>query len=278
MPASPFLILWPANCCFVHISLRFPFLLRFCDEQFGGSSHPFLATLVCLLGPGGVRSIVAESLLLKHQLLIVNRSRQRSPNLFAWDRILAGLRRLQKRPSAAVPFRVNSVGCQPVGGVLGAVLFLHTASHVFLTLAPWLLLFAVAVFTWSRSLAQFARRFEGSSSFGSAAAVLCQFAISVYGGYFGGGMGVLMLALFSAIRGNTFHSANGLRTICGSAINGVSVVIFLIHDAIDWRTGSLMMSFLQARAIGKGIFRSVMDRRRMYGAGASLCAKSCAFV
>ncbi len=50
----------------------------------------FLATLVRLLGPGGVRSIVAESLLLKHQLLILNRSRQRSPNLCAWDRILAG--------------------------------------------------------------------------------------------------------------------------------------------------------------------------------------------
>jgi len=50
----------------------------------------FLATLVRLLGPGGVRSIVAESLLLKHQLLIVNRSRQRSPNLCTWDRILAG--------------------------------------------------------------------------------------------------------------------------------------------------------------------------------------------
>jgi hypothetical protein len=50
----------------------------------------FLATLVRLLGPGGVRSIVAESLLLKHQLLILNRSRQRSPNLCARDRILAG--------------------------------------------------------------------------------------------------------------------------------------------------------------------------------------------
>ncbi len=132
MLASPFLILWPANCCFVHISLRFPFLLRFCDEQFGGSSHPFLATLVCLLGPGGVRSIVAESLLLKHQLLIVNRSRQRSPNLFAWDRILAGLRRLQKRPSAAVPFRVNSVGCQPGRRrAWGSVIPTHSESRVF---------------------------------------------------------------------------------------------------------------------------------------------------
>ena len=50
----------------------------------------FLATLVRLLGPGGVRSIVAESLLLKHQLLLLNRPGQRSPHLCAWDRILAG--------------------------------------------------------------------------------------------------------------------------------------------------------------------------------------------
>src|SRR6516162_7422196 len=51
----------------------------------------FIATLARLLGPGGVRPLVAESLLLKHQLLIVNRSRQRTPNLRSSDRILAGL-------------------------------------------------------------------------------------------------------------------------------------------------------------------------------------------
>jgi putative transposase len=59
----------------------------------------FLATLVRLLGAGGVRSIVAESLLLKHQLLIVNRSRLRSPNLSPWDRILAGWMALLVRPT-----------------------------------------------------------------------------------------------------------------------------------------------------------------------------------
>src|SRR6202158_3277598 len=58
-----------------------------------------IATLVRLLGPGGVRSLVAESLLLKHQLLIVNRSRQRSPNLRVSDRILAGLIALLVRPA-----------------------------------------------------------------------------------------------------------------------------------------------------------------------------------
>src|SRR3984893_17328159 len=58
-----------------------------------------IATLARLVGPGGVRSIVAESLLLKHQLLIVNRSRQRSPNLCVSDRILAGLMALLVRPT-----------------------------------------------------------------------------------------------------------------------------------------------------------------------------------
>jgi len=59
----------------------------------------FMATLARLLGPGGVRSLVAESLILKHQLLIVKRSRQRSPNLCTSDRILAGLMALLVRPT-----------------------------------------------------------------------------------------------------------------------------------------------------------------------------------
>src|ERR1700730_18291100 len=58
-----------------------------------------IATLARWLGPGAVRSILAESLLLKHQLLIVNRSRQRSPNLSSWDRILAGWMAIFIRPT-----------------------------------------------------------------------------------------------------------------------------------------------------------------------------------
>jgi len=62
----------------------------------------FIAALARLLGPGGARSIVAESILLRHQLLIVNRSRHRSPNLCASDRILAGLMALLVRPTRLV--------------------------------------------------------------------------------------------------------------------------------------------------------------------------------
>src|SRR5271169_1365405 len=59
----------------------------------------FIAVLARLLGPGGVRSLVGESLLLKHQILILNRSRRRSPNLQASDRILAGLLAVLVRPT-----------------------------------------------------------------------------------------------------------------------------------------------------------------------------------
>jgi putative transposase len=70
----------------------------------------FLVTLARLLGPGGVRSIVAESLILKHQLLIVTRSRQRSPNLCTSDRILAGLMALLVRPTRLLR---SAIGLKP---------------------------------------------------------------------------------------------------------------------------------------------------------------------
>jgi putative transposase len=76
-----------------------PSCYAFCDAQSVTLFIHLIATLARLLGPGGVRSLVAESLLLKHQLLIVNRSRQRSPNLPSSDRILAGLLALLVRPT-----------------------------------------------------------------------------------------------------------------------------------------------------------------------------------
>src|SRR5450830_1321907 len=61
-----------------------------------------MATLVRLFGPGGIRSVVAESVLAKHQLLILNRSRQRSPNLCFSDRLVAGLCALLIRPTRLI--------------------------------------------------------------------------------------------------------------------------------------------------------------------------------
>src|ERR1017187_1937769 len=61
-----------------------------------------LATLARLWGPGGIRSVVAESVLVKHQLLILNRSRRRAPNLLTSDRLVAGLCALLIRPARLI--------------------------------------------------------------------------------------------------------------------------------------------------------------------------------
>ena len=61
-----------------------------------------IVTMARLAGPGGLRSVVAESALLRHQLLILNRGRKRAPNLGATDRIIAGLCNLFMRPARAV--------------------------------------------------------------------------------------------------------------------------------------------------------------------------------
>ena len=90
--------LWVANCCSF---MQNSHLVNLAPE--GGSSLPYLAmkdllvlfahpltTLAKLLGPGGTRSVIADSLLMKQQLLVINRSRRRAPNLSAMDRILLG--------------------------------------------------------------------------------------------------------------------------------------------------------------------------------------------
>ena len=71
-----------------------------------------IATLARLMGPGGLRSVVAESLLVKQQLLILNRSRQRAPNLRPSDRILAGVCALFMRPSS---YRATSMSLGAYG-------------------------------------------------------------------------------------------------------------------------------------------------------------------
>ena len=78
---------------------RIPVLLGFCDARFGHPFDPFPRYKARLLGSGRVRSVVAESLLVKYQLLIVNRSRQRAPNLPASDRVITGRLALWACPS-----------------------------------------------------------------------------------------------------------------------------------------------------------------------------------
>ncbi len=132
-----------------------------------------------------------------------------------------------------------------VGGALGAYLLLHTSNQAFEKLIPFLLLFASFVFSASHWInTKLIKRWmqpgqaHGTGTLALSAAI--QFVISVYGGYFGAGIGILMIAAWSALGFGSIHGVNGLRSLLASAVNAVALVVFLFAHTIYWQPGILM--------------------------------------
>jgi uncharacterized protein len=137
-----------------------------------------------------------------------------------------------------VPLAVTSV----IGGIAGAYLLLHTPAQTFLRVLPWLMLGATLLFMFGGRLA---RSNEGLahdiSNSSLAIASLFELVVSVYGGYFGGGVGILNLAMLAAIGMTDIHAMNALKVVLGGIINGVAVVTFIVKGAVVWREGSVMI-------------------------------------
>lgn len=130
-----------------------------------------------------------------------------------------------------------------VGGVIGACLLLRTPAHTFMRVLPWLTLGATLLFAFGRKLAGARGSIIGHEMTGAAlaAATFFQLAVGVYGGYFGGGMGIVMLAMLAALGMTDIHAMNALKSVMGSVINGVAVVTFVIAKAVYWKQGSMMI-------------------------------------
>lgn len=131
-----------------------------------------------------------------------------------------------------------------IGGLVGAFLLLKTPAHTFMRVLPWLTLGATLLFAFGKKLA--GRRpsvLEHSASPEAlAAATLVQLMVAVYGGYFGGGMGIVMLAMLAALGMTDIHAMNALKSVMGSVINGVAVVVFVVERAVYWRHGLVMIA------------------------------------
>jgi uncharacterized membrane protein YfcA len=123
-----------------------------------------------------------------------------------------------------------------LGGAIGAVLLLSTPARTFEGLAPFLVLFATALFALQGAAPR--RTLHPGAADGArrhiAAAWVLQFAVSIYGGYFGAGIGILMLALFGFLGLSDIHAANGLKNFLTICINGVAAAWFVARGAVDW--------------------------------------------
>lgn len=128
------------------------------------------------------------------------------------------------------------------GGLLGAVLLDWTPSEVFDRLVPFLILFATLLFMAQDPLQ---RRFNlaGAHARGSqwrSWSMLFQFGVAVYGGYFGAGQGILMLAALTLMGHTDIHRMNGVKALLATAINGVAAVYFAFSLPILWREAAIM--------------------------------------
>jgi uncharacterized membrane protein YfcA len=124
------------------------------------------------------------------------------------------------------------------GGLAGSILLLKTSDRTFVLMIPWLLLFATLLFSFGNPIA---RRITRGASASMNAAVVAQLAISVYGGYFGGGMGIMMLAVLSLLGMTDIHRMNALKTSLATLVNGIAVVAFVWTGTVAWEPGTVMV-------------------------------------
>ena len=139
---------------------------------------------------------------------------------------LAGRRAVSGTP--ALPFHWLA-GISLGGGAAGALL-LATPSSFFARLVPWLVLFATAVFAYGSVRPSPA---VAAARVGRAGSVAAQTAISVYGGYFGGGIGFLMLAALT-LAGVALRRAAPTKNVLAAAMNASAVVVFLFSPQVAW--------------------------------------------
>jgi hypothetical protein len=130
-----------------------------------------------------------------------------------------------------------------IGGLLGSVLLTRTSNEQFARMVPFLLLFATILFLMQGVV----RRLVGLNGDPSnhhphtlLGAIVFQFAVATYGGYFGAGIGILMLASFGFMGLSDIHQMNALKTVLGALINVVSAVWFIHSGIIDWPRAMLM--------------------------------------
>jgi hypothetical protein len=148
-----------------------------------------------------------------------------------------------------------------LGGVLGAWLLVNTNESTFRVLVPYLIFLATGLFIVQEPLSRWQRRraepsTEGqelntppavAAAFGHAATtlrwivvLLSQFLIGVYGGYFGAGIGILMLAAYGILGFSNIHQANAIKNLNSMFINGIAAAIFIEKGLVDWPIALLM--------------------------------------
>src|SRR5262249_48006443 len=147
-------------------------------------------------------------------------------------------KRLNTSQRVMVPLVTTSV----IGGIAGAILLIRTPAQTFLKVLPWMLLGATLLFAFGKYFTKYIKAgiSRDSSDAGITAASIFEFFVSIYGGYFGGGIGIINLAMLSVLGMTDIHEMNALKVVLGGVINGVATATFVVSGAIVWPQAIVM--------------------------------------
>jgi uncharacterized membrane protein YfcA len=132
-----------------------------------------------------------------------------------------------------------------VGGLVGSILLLHTPPSLFDAIVPLLVLFATGLLLY-QNLRRRPAALESAEGGpwvlpeSTAVAVVLQFLVGVYGGYFGAGMGIMMLAILDRLGGADIHAMNGVKSLLAASINAIAAVAFVVAGTVDYRAALIM--------------------------------------
>ncbi len=196
---------------------------------------------------GAVNSIAGGGTLITFPLLIWlgldPKVANATSTVALWPGLFGGLfgYRKELENSSALLLRLGLTSV--IGGAIGAWLLIWTPSPTFARLVPFLILFATILFMAQGSINHWLRlqpiMAEPKASWWLGA-ILFQFFSSIYGGYFGAGNGILMLAAMGLLGIHEIHRANGIKNFLGICINSIAVLSFALMDLVDWSDALLM--------------------------------------
>ncbi|HTN65327.1 MAG TPA: sulfite exporter TauE/SafE family protein [Burkholderiaceae bacterium] len=129
-----------------------------------------------------------------------------------------------------------------LGGVGGGLLLLSTRDATFSKLIPWLLLFATILFAFSGRISQWLRGAHAGKPENTPGALAGHAVVSVYGGFFGAGMGILMLASLAMAGHDDVHEINAIKNLLSAVIYSVTVTTFVIAGAVSWPYTLIMLA------------------------------------
>lgn len=131
------------------------------------------------------------------------------------------------------------LGLAALGSILGALLLIVTPGETFLWIVPWLLLLATLLFATGPLLLK-ALRQRGGGAAGPVVSGAAILAVSVYGGYFNGGLGIMLLAAFSLLGHTDLHGMNGLKNLLSAVLSLISAAAFVWAGLIAWEQALIL--------------------------------------